>query len=78
MGQILVGIIGIPLGVLMLKYNKQIKDFVGDIGWAEKHIGSGGTYFFLKIISLLISVLSFLYMVGTLQSVLGSFFAPIT
>jgi hypothetical protein len=27
MGQILVGIIGIPIGVVMLKYNKQLKDF---------------------------------------------------
>jgi len=78
MNQILVGILGIPLGIIMLKYNKQVKDFVGDISWAEKHIGSGGTYFFLKMISLLISILSFLYMTGTLQGWLGSFFAPIT
>lgn len=78
MSQILVGIIGIPLGFVMLKYNMQLKDFVGNIAWAEKHLGSGGTYSFLKFISILVSVLSFLYMTGTLQGAIGSFFAPLS
>ena len=78
MSQIIVGIIGIPLGFVMLKYTVQIKDFVGSIDWAEKHLGSGGTYTLLKIIAILVSLLSFLYMVGTLQLMIGNFFAPLS
>ena len=78
MEQIIVGIIGIPLGFVMLKYTTQIKDFVGNIDWAEKHLGSGGTYTLLKIIAVLVSVLSFLYMVGSLQLMIVSFFGPLS
>jgi hypothetical protein len=78
MDQILVGIIGIPLGFVMLKYNIQLKDFIGNIEWAERHLGSGGTYTLLKFIAILISVLSFLYMVGSLQVMIGNFFGPLS
>ncbi len=78
MDQILVGLIGIPAGFLMLKYNYELKQFIGDIDWIEAKFGSGSTYSFLKIMGILTIIVCFLYMVGTLQVMLGDFFAPIS
>jgi len=77
--RILVGLIGIPAGILILKYTMFIKEnFIGDIDWAEKHLGRGGTYTLIKIIGVIISILCFLYMVGSLQTMMYDFFAPIS
>jgi len=77
MSRIIVGLIGIPLGFFMIRYNMKVKDMIGDIVFAERYLGRGGTYTFIKLFALFVSVASFLYMTGTLQDVLGSFLSPI-
>jgi amino acid permease len=53
-------------------YRGQIKDFVGDIGFAEKYLGPGGTHTFIIIFAFLCFFLSLMYYLGTLQSLLQS------
>jgi len=72
--RILVGLIGIPLGFFMLKYRDKVKDWTGNIAWAERYFGTGGTWTALVLIGVLMIVLSFMFMVGSLQEIfLGAF-----
>ncbi|MDP2736766.1 MAG: hypothetical protein Q8O59_03255 [bacterium] len=66
--RILIGLIGIPLGFLLLKYRERVKDWTGNIGWAEQYLGTGGTWSALILIGILTIVLSFMFMVGSLQT----------
>ncbi len=78
MDRFLVVIIGFPLALLILKYRRPIKEFVGEIGFAEKFLGMGGTNTFIVLIGILVFFLSLMYALGTLQSLLkntlGGFF----
>lgn len=67
MDRIIVGLFGIPLGVLMMIYRYQIKQYTGDIAFAEQYLGSGGTYTFYVLFGLAVSILSLMYAFGTLQ-----------
>ena len=67
MSKIITGLFGIAFGIFVLIHFKNVKDFFGDIAWAERHFGSGGTYTLIKLIGIGISVFSFLYMTGTLE-----------
>ncbi len=73
----LVGLIGIPFGFLIVVYREKVKRFTGDIGWAEKHIGPGGSYTAILLFGLMVAVGSFLYMLGTLQLFFQSVFGPL-
>lgn len=72
--RILVGVIGIPLGFLILKYRPIIKDWMGNIAWAERFFGQGGTWTALTLTGLGISILSFLFMIGQFQVFFIRFF----
>jgi len=49
----------------------------GRIAWAEEKLGmEGGTRLFYKLIGLAIIILSFLIMMGIVQSILGAIFKP--
>ena len=56
------------IGLLILVYRPKIKDFTGDIGFAEKWLGSGGTWTFFIILGVGIFVLSLMWATGSLQS----------
>jgi len=56
----------IVLGILMVIYTKKVHDFTGDVPFAEKFLGRGGTFLFLKLIGLALAVLSFMWMTGGL------------
>lgn len=75
--RILVGLIGIPLGFLVLLYRDKVKDFVGSIDWAEKYLGTGGTWTALILIGVLTIVLSFMFMIGSLQDMILKLFGDI-
>ncbi len=64
----------IPLGVLVIVYADKIVDFTGDIDFAEKFLGVGGTYTFMKLFGLGLTILSFMWIVGGLQPILHSTF----
>lgn len=65
-------LIGWPLAFLMLRYRRAIREFVGDIGFAEKYLGMGGTNTFIVIVGILLFIGSLMYALGTLQSLLQS------
>ncbi len=78
MDKILAILIGWPVAILILKYRRQVKEFIGNVDFAEKYLGSGGTNTLVVIISLLIFIFTLMYAVGTfegfLKSTTGRFF----
>ena len=74
--RILVGLIGIPTGLLMIIYRERVKRFTGDFAFAEKWFGDGGTYTALMLVGLLITIGSLMYMLGTLQALISGVFGP--
>lgn len=76
--RLLVGLIGIPLGIIIIRYRVTVKNWTGDIGWAEKYLGAGGTWTTIVAFGILVSFGSLMWMMGTLQEFfikyLGSFF----
>ena len=77
MSQILVGLIGIPLGLLIIVYREKIHNVTGTFGWAEQYLGTGGTYTALFGIGLTVSIASLMWMMGTLQAGLIGFLGPL-
>lgn len=71
--QLLQGFIGMVIGMLILIYRPQIKDFTGDVGFAEQYLGAGGTWTFLIIVGVAIFFFSLMWATGSLQSFLGNF-----
>jgi len=72
MNKFVVLIIGSLISFLMLKYRAQVKQFIGDVDFAEKYLGSGGTNTLIVILALLIFVLCLMYSTGTLDSLIPS------
>lgn len=66
-GRIVFGLIGIPLGVLIiLKTRYIVEQITGPIGWAENLFGSfgSGTYSFFRLAGFAIVVASLMVMLG--------------
>ncbi len=74
MDRLIVAIVGIPLGGVIMVYRYQLKQFTGEIEFAEKYLGSGGTYNLIVIIGLGVSILSLMYGLGTLQEFFNASF----
>lgn len=71
--QIFFGFLGIILSLLLLIYRVPVKHFIGNIGWAERYFGPGGTYTALLLVGLGGFFISLIVMTGTLDWLLGSF-----
>ncbi len=65
-------IIGFPIAFLLLRYRRAVKEFIGEVSFAEKYLGMGGTNTLIVIIGILVFVGSLMYSLGTLQSLLQS------
>ncbi len=65
--QIFLGILGIALGILYLKYNYQITNIVGKFPWAENYLGLGSTYWVHKLFAIAVIILSIMWMTGSFQ-----------
>lgn len=78
MDRFLAAIIGMPIAFVILYYRRAIKEFIGDVGFAEKIFGVGGTNVLIVVIGILVFIGSLMYSLGTLQSFLqgtvGMFF----
>jgi len=79
MDRIFVGLLGFPLGIVIMIYRYHLKQFTGEIAFAEHYLGSGGTYNLFIIIGMAVSLFSLMYAFGTIQDwvggSLGQFFA---
>ena len=71
----LIFIIGNTFGYLTIKNTRQIVQITGRISWAERKLGGGGTYTFIKLMGLLMISLSFLYATGLLQPIVQGIFS---
>jgi hypothetical protein len=71
--EIVFGLIGMILSVLVLIYRVPIKHFIGSIGWAESYFGPGGTYTALLLVGVGGFFASLIIMTGTLDWLMGSF-----
>lgn len=76
MDRIFVVVVGVPLGFLMIIYRYHLKQFTGNIGFAEQYLGAGGTYNLFIVIGLGVAILSMMYGLGTLQDLVGSYIGP--
>ncbi len=78
MDKFLVGLFGFPFAFLLMIYRSQLKQITGEIDFAEKYLGPGGTYTFFIILGLGIFVFTVMYVFGTFQDIfnatLGSLF----
>jgi hypothetical protein len=62
--QIIFGLIATALGVFSLKYNYQLVGITGNVGFAERWLGAGSTYFFFKMLSVVLVIGGLLYATG--------------
>ena len=54
----------IPVGIVIVVKAIAIGDFIGEIDWCERYIGSGGTYTFIKLFGLAVTLLSIMWLSG--------------
>lgn len=71
--QVVGGLIGVILSILLVIYRVPVKHFIGNIDWAEGHFGPGGTFTLLLLIGLFGFFISLMIMTGTLDMLLGGF-----
>jgi len=76
MNKYLVILIFWSLAFVILRFRRKIKEFTGDIAFAEKYLGSGGTNTLIVIIGVLVFILSLMYAVGTLQGITNALLGP--
>jgi hypothetical protein len=75
--QIVLGFLAIVGGVLALKFNFQLVNITGNVGFAEKYLGAGGTYSLYKIGGVVLVIGGLLYMTGLGSPVLTFILSPI-
>ncbi len=68
---IILGLIGIALSFLLIVYRSQVKHFIGNIEWAERRLGPGGTYSLLVIVAILMFFISLMYMTSSFDLFFG-------
>ncbi len=73
---ILLGLLAVGIGVASLRYNYQLVGMTGNVGFFEKSIGAGGTYFGFKLLSLLLIIGGFFYMTGLQDAALRFLLSP--
>ena len=65
-------------GLMIIKYRETFYNFTGPNAWAEKWLGSGGTYNLYVLIGTFLAIGSILYFFGVLggltNAVFGRFF----
>ena len=76
MDRYLVLIAGIGIAIVLLKYRLQIKHYIGDIAFAEKIFGSGGTHSLIAVLALISFFGSLMYFLGTFQAILHDYLGP--
>jgi len=65
--RIIVFFVTFGAGIIILKYTEPIVRIVGKSAFAEKYLGMGGTYNMWKIIAIVVMVVGFLFLIGTIS-----------
>jgi hypothetical protein len=71
MMRIVLGLIGCVLSIALIVYRFPIKRFIGDIAFAEKYLGPGGTYGLLVIAGIVGFFFSLMYMTNSFDVIFG-------
>jgi len=69
--QIFYGLLGIAIGVCFVAFARKFVEWFGLNGTMERYLGSGGTYTGLRLIGIITIIISFLYMTGLVNRMLG-------
>ena len=56
------------LAFLFIVFRPRIKNFTGDIGFAERYLGPGGTWTLLLIIGVGLFIVGLMWATGTMQN----------
>lgn len=70
---IVIGLFFLVLSILILLYRVPIRHFLGQVEWAERMLGPGGTYTFLLALAVFLFFLSLAVMTGALDVFFGGF-----
>lgn len=71
--RIILGLIGAALSILLIVYRVRVRQFIGQISWAEQKIGPGGTYAVLVLFGIFGFFFSLAYMTDSFGLILGDF-----
>ena len=77
LGQILLGLIMIAIGILLLKFNYQVANNLR-ISFAEQHMGAGGSYLLWKIMAIVLVLAGLAVMFGIGDNILEFMLSPLT
>ena len=77
LGQIIIGLLLIGVGILLLKNNYQVSNNLR-ISFAERHMGSGGSYLLWKIIAVVVVIAGITVVFGFHDDALAWIFSPLT
>lgn len=69
--RIVLGLIGAVLSIVLIVYRERVVRFTGFIGWAERHLGGGGTYTLMVLIGVFLFFLSLMYMTNSFDLIFG-------
>ena len=72
-----VGLVGFPLGLILVVYRERVKRFTGDFGFAESWFGPGGTYTAILIFGIAVSIGCLMYALGTFQALFTTLLGPL-
>jgi len=70
MSNFFLGLVIAVIGAAMTMKSDVVYQWLGQIVWAERNLGSGGTRLFIKLLGILIIFLGFTIMVGLWGSIL--------
>ena len=62
--QVLVGVAGMILSILVLWQTRGIVRVVGNIPWAERTLGGAGTYLLIRLVAIIFTISFFLEIFG--------------
>jgi len=74
MNRYVFGFIAMILGLLLIIYREQVKNFTGNIGFAEDHLGAGGTWTFYALLGIASFIFGLMWMTGSFQTMFEGFF----
>ena len=73
--QIFLGVLGVVVGLLIVKYREPIYRFSGKFSFAEKYLGAAGTISFYLLFGSFLVILSIVYGSGFLENIVFKLFS---
>ena len=64
--RIIIFLIALIIGICLMRYNEWLVRTVGKAEYAERILGSGGTYTMWKILGVIVIILGVIYLLGVI------------